>query len=112
MATEQTMDAKDSEQDDDNIPSQSSQMDEDAFNNMDANAQPENTAKNNRWAMSRFEGWLRKRQIQIDLNSVSGEELAPILRRFYGEVKSTGGKVLTPSSLVGLRAGIQRSLMM
>ena len=78
---------------------------------MDARAQPENTVKNNRWAMTRLKGWLQKRQINVDLKHASGEDLAPILRRFCGEVKSTGGKVLTPSSLVGLRAGIQMALI-
>ena len=99
------------DQTEDNFLSQSSELDEDSLNDMDAKAQPENTLKNNKWAMARFEAWLRKRQINLDLVNVSGEELAPILRRFYGEVKSTGGKVLTPSSLVGIRAGIQRVLM-
>ena len=80
-------------------------MGENVFNGMDARAQPENTVKSNRWAMTRLKGWLQKRQINVDLKHASGEDLAPILRRFYGEVKSTGGKVLTPSSLVGLRAG-------
>ena len=78
---------------------------------MDARVQPENTVKNNRWAMTGLKGWLQKRQINVDLKHASGEDLAPILRRFYGEVKSTGGKVLTPSSLVGLRAGIQMVLI-
>ena len=79
---------------------------------MDAMAQPENTVKKNKWAMARFETWLRRRNIEINLKDVSGEELAPILRRFYAEVKSTGVKVLTQSSLVGLRAGIQSALML
>ena len=31
--------------------------------------------------------------------TASEDELAPILRRFYGELKTQGGKPLTPSSL-------------
>ena len=99
------------DQSDDIFLSQSSQFDENALNEMDARAQPENTVKNNRWTMTGLKGWLQKRQINVDLKHASGEELAPILR-FYGEVRSTGGKVLTPSSLIGLGAGIQRALML
>ena len=62
--------------------------------------------------MARFETWLRRRNIKINLKDVSGEELAPILRQFYAKVKSTGGKVLILSSLIGLEAGIQRALML
>ena len=90
--------------------SQSSQMDEESLNELDNAAQPENTARATRWAMSRLKEWLKKRHINIDLATVAAEELAPILRRFYGELKTFGGKPLTPSSLVGIRAGIQRAL--
>ena len=92
--------------------SQSSELDEDNLNEMDKLAQPLNTSRNTKWAMTRFQSWVRKRQIEIDLKTVSAEELAPILRKFYGEVKQTGGKTLSPSSLVGIRSGIQRALML
>lgn len=90
--------------------SQSSQMDEDALNDLDNAAQPENTVKATKWAMSRLRDWLKKRHVPIDVKTVTAEELAPLLRRFYGELKTFGGKPLTPSSLVGIRAGIQRGL--
>jgi len=43
--------------------------------------------------------WLKKRQIPVDLLTASEDELALILRRFYGELKTQGGNPLTPSSL-------------
>ena len=74
------------------IGSQSSQMDEKELNELDTAAQPERTAKPTRWAMTRLKDWLKKRHIDIDVKSVTAEELAPILRRFYGELKTFDGR--------------------
>ena len=82
-------------------------MDEETVNELDTAAQPENTAKalGGQWQdLKRTE----KRHVNIDVKTVTTEELAPILRRCYGELKTFGRKALTPSSLVGIRAGIQR----
>ena len=78
---------------------------------MDRSACPENTAKNTKWAFKKLTDWMRKRKVDVDLKTVSGADLAPILRRFYGELKSGNGKMLTPSSLVCIRSGIQRALV-
>ena len=64
-------------------------------------AQRQHTAKNTKWVsrLKRLRHWLKKRQIPVDLLTASEDELAPILRRFYGELKTQGGNPLTPSSL-------------
>jgi len=49
--------------------------------------------------LKRLRHWLKKRQIPVDLLTASEDELALILRRFYGELKTQGGNPLTPSSL-------------
>ena len=75
-------------------------MDEETVNELDTAAQPENTAKalGGQWQdLKRTE----KRHVNIDVKTVTTEELAPILRRCYGELKTFGRKALTPSSLVG-----------
>jgi len=53
------------------------------------------------WAsrLKRLRHWLKKRPIPVDLLTASEDELALILRRFYGELKTQGGNPLTPSSL-------------
>ena len=47
----------------------------------------------------------------MNFHSVSEDDLAKILRKFYAEVKKEDGKPLTPSSLVGIRAAINRFLV-
>ena len=54
---------------------------------------------------------MRKRSITVDVFTITEEELAPLLRRFYAEVRKDNGKPLTPSSLVGIRAAISRYLV-
>ena len=63
-------------------------MDDDALDELDNAAQPKNTAKATKWAMSRLKTWLIKRHVNIDVTTIAAEELAPILRRFYGELKT------------------------
>ena len=50
--------------------------------------------------------WLKKRKITIDLSEVSPEEFTPILRRYYGELKTSDGKTPAPATMNCLRAGI------
>ena len=85
-------------------------MDDDGLDDLDVSAQPKNTAKSTEWAVRRFKGWMAKRHLNIDLASASAEELAPILRRFYGELKANDSKALAPQTMIGIRAGIQRRL--
>ena len=91
--------------------SQESSLDEEELDVMDRSACPENTAKNTKWAFKKLTDWLRKRKVDVDLKIVSANDLAPMLRRFYGELKSGNRKMLTPSSLVCIRSGIQRALV-
>ena len=49
--------------------------------------------------------------MDVNFHTVSAEELATILRRFYAELKKDDGNPLTPSSLVGIRAAINRHLL-
>ena len=62
--------------------------------------------------MKRLEAWLTKRNVNVNLATVGKEELAALLHRFYGELKSEKtAKPLSPSTLVGIRSGIQRGLL-
>ena len=62
-------------------------------------SRPDNTMKNTKWGVSRFTQWCTKRNISVDFHTITPETLVPILRKFFAEVKSTGGRPLTPSSL-------------
>ena len=53
---------------------------------------------------------MAKRRCIIDLVNASAEELAPMFRRFYGELKAYDGKTHAPQTLNSIRAGIQRHL--
>ena len=86
--------------------SQNSQMEEADLNNLDEAAQPKNTERNTGYALGKFAAWLKKRKITIDLSEVSPEEFAPILRRYYGELKTSDGKTPAPATMNCLRAGI------
>lgn len=77
---------------------------------MEAKAVPESTSKATKSGVKKLLEWMRKRKIEVDFMSVTSEELAPILRRFYAEVKKEDGRALSPSSLVGIRASINRYL--
>ena len=44
------------------------------------------------------------------MSEVEPTALSGILKRFYGEVRGKQGSDLSPSSLVGIRAGLQRHL--
>lgn len=85
-------------------------MEDEDLDALDAAAQPTSTVKSTEWAMRRFTAWMKKRQINVDLASAAAEELAPVLRRFYAEVKTTGGQSHAPQTMIGIRAGIQRYL--
>ena len=66
-------------------------MDEEKLNALDTTAEPINTSKSTYWATRRLNAWLKKRHIIVDLASASSEELAPSLRRFYGELNPRPG---------------------
>ena len=90
--------------------SQNSQMETDDLDEMDQAALPKNTDRSTDYAMKKFKAWLRKRQISIDMSDASPEELAPVLRQYYGELKTVEGKPPAPATMNCLKAGIQRHL--
>ena len=59
--------------------SQASSVDDEELDIMDRSACPENTAKNNKWALQKLNDWIRKRNVNVDLKTVSGDDLAPTL---------------------------------
>ena len=78
---------------------------------MEQEATPESTSRATKSGMNKFLTWKIKREIDINFHSITATSLALILRRFYAEVKKENGKPLTPSSLVGIRAAINRYLV-
>lgn len=95
--------------------SQSSQLDADALNEMEASAKPDSTKRATTYGIKKFRDWLAKRGKTCDLATVSPSELNTVLRSFYAEVKPSkqqgpGAGALTPSTLTCLRAAIHRCL--
>ena len=78
---------------------------------MEKNAGQGGTVNATRWAMKRWNVWLEKRGIVIDISSVVPEVLAGHLCRFYAELKGKNNKPLSPNGLIGIRAGIQSGLV-
>ena len=91
--------------------SQSSSLDEEEMVRMETEAVPESTSKATKSGVTKISNWLKKRKMDVNFHTVSAEELATILRRFYAELKKDNGDPLTPSSLVGIRAAINRHLV-
>ena len=91
--------------------SQSSSIDEEDMQRMESAAVPDSTSNATKSGVKKILNWLRKRSITVDFFTITEEELAPLLRRFYAEVRKDNGKPLTPSSLVGIRAAISRYLV-
>ena len=90
--------------------SQNSDLGKEELDKVEAQAQAENTKRATSWGIKKFEKWCEKRQLNVDLNSVTSAELNEVLRKFYAEVKSEKGQPLTPSTLTGIRAAIHRKL--
>ena len=91
--------------------SQSSSADEEEMARMESETIPGSTSNATKSGVNKLLCWLKKRNINVNFHSISAEELAKILRRFYAEVKKEDGKSLTPSSLVGIRAAVNRYLL-
>ena len=105
---QQTVEA--SSEDNNNILSQSSDLDKQALDEIENKAQAINTRKATAWGLKKIEKWSLKRNIKIDYEVISPTELNEILRKFYAEVKTEKGKKLTPSALTGIRAAIHRHI--
>ena len=89
--------------------SQSSSVDEAEMERMEKEAVPDATSRATKSGVKKFFDWTRKRKLDVNFHSITSSELAPILRRFYAEVRrKDSDKPLTPSSLVGIRASINR----
>ena len=69
------------------------------------------TNRATKWGLNRFNSWNIKRKRNINLATISAQNLNYELRKFYGELKSTKGNSLTPSALTGIRAAIHRHLI-
>ena len=76
----------------------SSQPNSQDLDNMIVEATSENTRKATQWGITKFQEWIQKRNRNIDLKTITTDNLNDELRRFYGEVKSKQGKALTPSA--------------
>ena len=72
--------------------SQSSQLEEEHLQKLEADSVPEKTKKQTSWGLKKFTQWLEKRKINCDLLTVSPAELNGTLRRFYAKVKTNQGE--------------------
>jgi len=91
--------------------SQDSDMGDEELNKMVMESEPGTTKQSTGWGVGKFNRWLKKRNISVDLKTVTSERLAEVLRKFYAEVKAEKrGNTLTPSALTGIRAAINRAI--
>ena len=58
--------------------------------------------------MKKIKTWCNKRGMNINFGTVNPAELNNALRQFYAEIRAINGNRLSPSSLVGIRAAINR----
>ena len=90
--------------------SQDSALDSQELDDLQESVKPANTKKSTSWGVKVFQTWSEKRELNINLATVSCEVLADSLRRFYAEVKTKKGLPMTPASLTCLRASLHRYL--
>ena len=69
-----------------------------------------NTVKQTGWALKTFIEWAVSENIDVNLATVGKMELADLLRRFYGAVRTAKGELYGISSYMGIRAGLNRHL--
>jgi len=88
--------------------SQNSDSDNEQLDEIEQKAQAKNTKRATEWGVKKFEKRFEKRRITVDLKtaSLSATDLSEILRKFFVEVKTEKGQVLTPGALTGIRAAI------
>ena len=79
------------------MSTQSSIVDEEEMAKIESEAVSGSTTKATKGGVNKLKNWLKKRNIDVNFHSVSADELANILRRFYAEVRKDDGKALTPS---------------
>ena len=68
------------------------------------------TKQSTKWGVKKFTTWCGKRNVDINFSSISPEELAENLQKYYAEVKGEDGKALSPSGLCGLRSSLHRHI--
>ena len=83
-------------------------MDEEQMQAMEASAVPNSTSRATKHGVKKFDDWAAKRKIEVFFHAITAAELAAILRKFYAEVKQLNGKMLSPSSMTGIRAALNR----
>ena len=97
---------------DDGEENHGSQLNEQQLHELMQEAEQEGTKTATKWAMKKFRSWLEKRSINLDLATTTAQDLATSLYRFYAECNADkSGEALSPSTLIGLRAGIQRGIV-
>ena len=79
-----------------NLHSQSSQLEEEDLQKLEADSVPVNTKKQTFWGLKKFTQWLEKLKISCDLHTVSLAELNEILRKCFAQVKRNKKTDLTP----------------
>ena len=94
----------------DNDDGSSSELGEEELENMVRQAEQKGTVRQTKWAVKKFEDWMTKRKVEVNMREVEPAALSGILKRFYGEVRGMQGSDLSPSTLVGIRAGLQRHM--
>ncbi|XP_051737398.1 zinc finger MYM-type protein 2 isoform X3 [Ctenopharyngodon idella] len=75
---------------------------------LEHNRNESSTVKQTIWAVNCFKAWLREKQLTIDFKTAEKSELNPVLREFYGSIRTSKGELYGISSYVGLRAGLNR----
>ena len=72
-----------------NVDSQSSQLEEEDLQKLEDDCVPVNTKKQTSWGLKKFTQWLEERKISCDRHTVSPTELNKILRIFLPRWKQT-----------------------
>ena len=66
------------------------------------------TDRATKWGMKIFDRWKKETATVCDLKTITENELAVTLQKFYAEVKQRNGEPYSPVTLVSLRAAIHR----
>ena len=91
--------------------SQKSDLGDEELSKMVWESEPATRKKSTSWGFKKFEHWMEKRSISVDLKTVDEIRLNELLRKFFAEVKSEKKiKPLTPSALTGIRVAISRTI--
>lgn len=88
------------------LPSEVSQ----ALNDTEMSMKPKSSLKQEKLHSSRLVAFLKSKNIECQLESVSEDTLNSYLRWFYHELRTSDGGFYSPSSLKCIRAGIHRFL--